>query len=399
MTYAVTQNPTNYNMVDMQLNQGSTVTQGSPMTAQFAPGNGQAILQNFIAQTLLSALQMAQPQAMQGAGQMLSMVGRLLNELGKAMQGQSGYQQPVCGQNPQASQAMQMLQQLFGGNSTPAPQWPPYGNGGGVQQPQTYLPVNGGSYQGNPSGPMDESRATKVLSNHFSQLSGGDKTFNKKDLEKAAADPSKPELQRAAQFALDNPMFMRGLDTAGKGDRPDGKISARDLRSSMQTGKLAQGDQAVLDTISRYAEPLYNQSGRKTLNRGDFERMANGGNMPNGQPTPPDMQEAARAMLSKPALFERLDSAKSNGRSADGGISKRDVEITQSRASSAGSAGSSSGTQWPQNRPQIIAGEPGYGTQFVAYAGIEARLQATGQIDLAMQFQALRPQVSVSARF
>jgi len=436
MNISVPQNLTS-NVLDMIANRGSTVTQGGPLTNMFQPAVGRPAWMNFMAQAGLPtpALQtmpfQSNAQQLQGAGQLMSTVGRLLNSMGRSMQAQAAYQQLVTpqqtgGQNQALDQVMQALMSLVGGGGFAQgggmPQGPqnylPTTCGGGVPQgpqnylptyggtpqgPQNFVPIDGGVYQPGGGGAMDENRATKVLNNNFEKLSGGHKCFSTDDLKRAAADGSDPELQRAAKFALDNPTYMRGLDTADHGLWADGLFSKRDLNVSMQTGKLSQGDQAVLDTVGRYFNELYNQSGRGSLNKGDFAEMARGGNMPNGQPTPPEMQAAAQALLSKPALFDRLDAAEKGGRRLDGKISKGDFEVTQTRGREAGSASGAPnmpGIQLPSIRPQIVPGQPGYGIQTFASLAMEGHLTATGRLDLAAMLSVMgqRPAVQFNVQ-
>lgn len=190
---------------------------------------------------------------------------------------------------------------------------------------------------------MDPAQAFKVLDRNFDKLSGGKESFTDADLQRAAADGSNPELQRAASAILANKSALSGLDTAdfdnsnkapGATQGKDQVYSRGDLVAAMDKSSLSQGDAAAVRTLKDNSALLFD-GGKKGLTKDDLQKMA----APDWQP-PSGMnvteaarvQESARFILSKPELMDQLDSAyrktgtRETGPQLDGNIDLKDVD-------------------------------------------------------------------------
>ncbi|MCW7540281.1 HrpF/NolX family T3SS translocon protein [Aquabacterium sp. A7-Y] len=299
-------------------------------------------------------------QVLQSLSGLLQALAPLLQKLGGGQAGGMGMApgagalgqgMPAAPGGPLAGGAPTMMPALPGGmpgGGFPGTGMPPGGYGGA---PNTGLP-NGGIQAGTGFGgqqaaiPMDNDRAVRELARNFSTLKGGDEKISVKDLKaiaqgnildgKLSANHT-PELKAAAQHILNNPALLRQLDTAdsvnSKGvGKADGKIGLGDINAMLQRTGPAVGEQQTLQTLAKYGDQLFNNSS-KTFNKQDIQTIASTGKMPNGATAPADLQAAAKDLMARPELYNKLDNAlkiRTEGKAdqrGDGKVSVEDLKL------------------------------------------------------------------------
>jgi NolX protein len=230
--------------------------------------------------------------------------------------------------NPQSSQ--------LGGGFGPAPQWTGAGNGQGFQGTGGGAPVGGSPFGGFPAlglgnpthmginpfeaqqalqPPMTQDRAAQVLSEHYDNIphKNGKGSIGRESLEAVAKDPkSPPELKEAAQYLLDNPLAFSQMDTAnrtktGKGDSEDGWIGKKDLAATTQSTPFSAAEKGVVNTFMQHKDQLLGGDGLMSLQ--ELSKIATTGKLPNGQPAPADLLNAAQFATANPAFFSKLEEA------------------------------------------------------------------------------------------
>lgn len=232
--------------------------------------------------------------------------------------------------NPQSSQ--------LGNGFGPAPQWTGAGNGQGFQPTGGGAPAGGASPFGgfpalgfgNPTHmgiinpfeaqqalqpPMTQDRAAQVLSENYDNIPHKNKhgSIGRESLEAVAKDPNaSPELKDAAQYLLDNPLAFSQMDTAnrtktGKGGGEDGFIGKKDLAATTQSTPLSAAEKGVANTFVQHKDALLGGDGLMSLQ--ELSKIATTGKLPNGQPAPADLLNAARFATANPAFFSKLEEA------------------------------------------------------------------------------------------
>lgn len=189
------------------------------------------------------------------------------------------------------------------------------------------------------AGPMNPSRVVGVLDRHFDNIKGPDGNVGRRELAKAADNPSSPpELKAAANYMLSNPKALASLDRADatvrqkSGEQADGRFSKGDLTATLQKTSIMPADKKAIETLVSNKSSLL--SGDKLLSRAELSQVATTGQLPNGKAAPAELRVAAQHILSKPELFDRLDDAnlvKNNngqGPRGDGKISLTDMQTT-----------------------------------------------------------------------
>ncbi|WKB51743.1 HrpF/NolX family T3SS translocon protein [Eleftheria terrae] len=328
---------------------------------------------------------------LQSLSGLLQALGPLLQRLGGGAGGMGG----GMGMNPGATTLSQGMPNIPGGplgqgGPTMMPALPGMGQQPGMGMPGMGMPPalgqpgnshfgglpnngnfggnfglpNGGNFGGMPNGgiqtgnsfgnggvnagqiPMDNDRAVRELARNFTNLRGADEKLTVKDLKAIASGNIMngklsanytPELRAAAQHILNNPSLMRQLDTAdsvnSKGvGKADGKIGIGDVNAMLQRTGRAVGEEQTLQTLAKYGDQLFTNSG-KTFNRQDMQTIASTGKMPNGSQAPADLQAAAKDLMARPELFNKLDNAVKIQREGkgdqrgDGKISVEDLKV------------------------------------------------------------------------
>lgn len=186
--------------------------------------------------------------------------------------------------------------------------------------------------------PMTAGEAVQTLDSKFDKLSGGKEQFNLDDLRRAASDSSDPQLQRAAQFVLDHPNLLKGLDnadaraSADSGQAADNVFSRGDIMAANARQPLGDADMAAVRTMADNKD-LFFANGN--LSKDQLKAIAADNWTPPSGMDPVDaarVHEAARLVMSKPALMDALDGAhlkldkQMTGSQLDGLISKQDVD-------------------------------------------------------------------------
>lgn len=166
--------------------------------------------------------------------------------------------------------------------------------------------------------PMNADRAAQVLNKNFDNISGGGGVVTRDDLQRALNDPnSSKEVKDAASYLLNNKDVFRGLDTASGGDRGgpglglraifgDGKISKADTTAAMvRDGTQLPQEREAINALLAHKDSL--MVGDKLISRAELATIAAGGLMPNGQPAPPDLRQAAMFLTQNPEFFSKLE--------------------------------------------------------------------------------------------
>lgn len=196
------------------------------------------------------------------------------------------------------------------------------------------LMAAGGAVQPQPA--MTADRATQVLNQNFDNVSGGKETVSRDDLRRALTDPnSSPEMKDAANFLLNNPDAFRKLDTADQraaGPVPmftalgDGRISKGDTVAAMQSGTQTQPERNAVAALLANKDSLM-AGGDKLISKDELSMIAMTGKLPNGQPAPADLQQAAKYFTENPAMFSKLEDTNFYRSSNNTNIPKADGKI------------------------------------------------------------------------
>ena len=192
------------------------------------------------------------------------------------------------------------------------------------------------SFIGQPQ-PMNASSATQALARHFDRLKGADGNVGTRELLLAAGNAnSPPDLRNAAMFALKHPGLLGALDRADAtvrgnvGEMADGRVSKGDITAALQKTAPVAGERQVLQTLKDHPEAF--KGGDGLLDRAELGRIVTTGKLPNGQQASDDVRVAARFLLGRPEVFDKVDDAhlvqnnKGQGPRGDGKISLKDVE-------------------------------------------------------------------------
>jgi hypothetical protein len=187
--------------------------------------------------------------------------------------------------------------------------------------------------------PMSPSRVLSVLDRNFDNIKGPDGNVGRRELAKAADNPSSPpELKAAANYMLGNPKALASLDRADAtvrqkfGEQADGRFSKGDLTATLQKTSITPADKKAIETLVQNKSSLL--SGDKLLSRAELGQVATTGQLPNGKTASAELRVAAQHLLSKPELFDRLDDANlvknhsGQGPRGDGKISLTDMQTT-----------------------------------------------------------------------
>jgi len=189
------------------------------------------------------------------------------------------------------------------------------------------------------AGPMDPSRAVRVLDRHFDNIKGADGNVGRLELARAADNPSSsPELKAAANLVLSNPKALASLDRADAtvrqnfGEQADGRFSKGDLTATLQKTGSTLGEQQAIETLVRNKSSLL--SGDGLVSRAELGQIATTGKLPDGKTASAELRVAAQHILSKPELLDKLDDAhlvqhkNGQGPRGDGKISLTDMLTT-----------------------------------------------------------------------
>jgi hypothetical protein len=177
---------------------------------------------------------------------------------------------------------------------------------------------NGGNGAPPAQQPMTAERAVELLNRNFDNLSGGKETVDRSDLRRAVNDPnSSPELKQAASFLLNNPQAYRQLETADQ--RATGPVP---LADALGDGRISKGDTLASMALSGSPSPQESKAmaallankdivlaGDSLSSREELAMIALTGKLPNGQPAPADLLEAARFLTENPEKFNKLENA------------------------------------------------------------------------------------------
>jgi hypothetical protein len=252
---------------------------------------------------------------------------------------------------------------------------------------------------GKPDLSSEFDQAMRVIDQNFGKLAHGGGTFNQHDLANAAQDFSNPQLAAACQWLLNNKMAFAGLDTASQQERgnfitklfmrPDGEVGHNDMRSALAQTKNSVTDDATISVLQKYEAKIFGHAHKHRLrDRKDFENMANGGQMPNGEKAPPDLQAACRNLLADRALWDKIDSAQTHNqgwkRSGDNRISMRDLQIVSSKTNNnyVPAELQIPGGNYQQNPYQY----PGAGFSSCAFGAMQNHLAMTGTNPAALNY-------------
>jgi len=238
-----------------------------------------------------------------------------------------------------------LLMQFAQQQMQPTPNAAGLGNGsplGGLNQllQQVLGPMLGALGQAQPAAqpqPMNASSATQALARHFDRLKGADGNVGTRELLLAAGNTnSPPDLRNAAMFALKHPGLLGALDRADAtvrgnvGEMADGRVSKGDITAALQKTAPVAGERQVLQTLKDHPEAF--KGGDGLLDRAELGRIVTTGKLPNGQQASDDVRVAARFLLGRPEVFDKVDDAhlvqnnKGQGPRGDGKISLKDVE-------------------------------------------------------------------------
>lgn len=189
------------------------------------------------------------------------------------------------------------------------------------------------------AGPMDTTRAVRELDRHFDKIKGADGKVGLRELARAMDNPSSsPELKAAAKFALFDSKTMALLDNADVtvrqkfDEKADGRFGKGDLTAALQNTGSTLGEKQAIETLIRNQSSLL--SGDGLLSRAELSRVATSGQLPDGKTASEELRVAARHILSKPELFDKLDDSylvqrnKGQGPRGDGLISLADMQTT-----------------------------------------------------------------------
>ena len=197
------------------------------------------------------------------------------------------------------------------------------------------LTAAGGAVQSQP--PMNADRAAQVLNQNFDNVSGGKETVNRDDLRRALTDPnSSPEVKSAANFLLNNPDAFRKIETADQRSQGSGGLSA-----VVGDGRISKGDTVASMALSNtqtqpernaVAALLANKDslmagGDKLISKDELGMIATTGKLPNGQPAPADLQQAAKYFTENPAMFSKLEDTNFYRSSNNNNIPKGDGKV------------------------------------------------------------------------
>jgi hypothetical protein len=257
--------------------------------------------------------------------------------------------------NPQSNQ--------LGGGFGPAPQWTGTGTGTGNSQgfqgmggtptsgsfpalgfgPTPQQGINPFEAQQALQPPMTQDRAAQLLSENYDNIPHKNKkgSIGRESLEAVAKDPNaSPELKDAAQYLLDNPLAFSQMDTAnrtktGKGGDEDGWIGKKDLAATTQSTPFSAAEKGVANTFVQHKDALLGGDGLMSLQ--ELSKIATTGQLPNGQPAPADLLNAARFATANPAFFSKLEEAYmhrnpgAKGERNDGKVGIEDLQVALGR--------------------------------------------------------------------
>lgn len=247
--------------------------------------------------------------------QMLQGLSQLLQGLGRSLEQHTQYRLPSAPGNDLSSQlnslgdGMQGIADMIGllqGDLGGLPSATPFNLGPGPV-------VNPFDTKTGPKSGSSNDEALKTIDKNFDALAGSKGYFDKKDLEAAAKDKKNPELAAAAQYLLDNPMLMNGLDTAfqdkmGRGGKTDGHVSRADMSTGLASTKNTAAEQDLVKTLLSFGNDLF-KDGKGTVSEADLKKIATTGKLPNGKDAPAELVAAVKQLLANPSLMQKLDSA------------------------------------------------------------------------------------------
>lgn len=191
--------------------------------------------------------------------------------------------------------------------------------------------------QPQPQPSMNADLAAQVLNQNFDNISGGKKTLDRDDLRRALTDPnSSPEVKSAANFLLNDPDAFRKIDTAhqrsqGSGGLSaavgDGRISKSDTVASMALSNTqTQPERNAVAALLANKDSLM-AGGDKLISKDELGMIATTGKLPNGQPAPADLQQAAKYFTENPAMFNKLEDTNFYRNSNNNNIPRGDGKV------------------------------------------------------------------------
>jgi hypothetical protein len=187
---------------------------------------------------------------------------------------------------------------------------------------------------------MDYGKAVKTLANGFDQVKNGDGhiTMDRlKDIVKKGPGPNvSPEMHKAAEYFVNNRGAFERLETSNQSNAAgmpiigDGKVSLKDIHQEIPKLKPGEGDAKVWNDLFSNSKGLFN--GDKLCNKGELQKLADTGVLPDGSKASPEQQAAAKVFMSRPDMQILLDSAAHSNGSGDNTYSKKDMELVLKKA-------------------------------------------------------------------
>lgn len=199
-------------------------------------------------------------------------------------------------------------------------------------QPQAQGTRSCGSGNDGSQQPMTADRASEVLNKHFDNISGGNQTVDRGDLQRAANNPNNPaELREAARLLLNDAGALRSLDTADSRARngfevADGRISKGDTSAAMaMSGALTQQDRNDVSVLMANKNGFAGADG--VISKEEVATVAAGGRLANGQVATEAEVAAAKRLTANPEKFNRLENMSHYRNPGDNNIPKSDGKI------------------------------------------------------------------------